>query len=122
MNNLTRDLYHTLNSRNEYDISKVSNSYELIQIGKALNFILDELSPSKKMRNKIFILSDNIQNILNIKTYTIEIKTQGSTHQYITTQAPNALAAINNVTEINAQQCYEYIAREVKNETLSMGN
>jgi len=116
MNNLAKDLYNTLNSKNKYDISKVSNRYELIQIGKTLNLILDELSPSEEIRKKIFTLSDKIQNILNMKTYSIEIKIQGSTRQYITVMALNALAAINSVIEINAQRCYEYIAREIKSE------
>jgi len=48
-----------------------------------------------------------------MKTYSIEIRIQGSTRQYITIQAPDALTAINNVSEIDRQRCYEYIAREV---------
>ena len=57
-----------------------------------------------------------------MKTYSIEIKMQGSTQQYITTQAPNALAAIDNISGIDTRRCYEYIAREVKNEALPLGN
>ncbi len=57
-----------------------------------------------------------------MKTYSIEIKILGSTRQYIMVQAPNALMAINNISGINTNQHYEYIAREVTNEAFALGN
>ncbi len=57
-----------------------------------------------------------------MKTYSVEIKILGSTRQYIMVQAPNALMAINNISGIDTQRCYEYIAREVRNETVTLGD
>ncbi len=58
-----------------------------------------------------------------LKIYNVQIKVAGSTRQCITLCAPNALTAIENVIAgLSVRSCNEYIAREVKSETLSLGS